>query len=232
VKRWLLAALLIAQVAGADELSKRYMAAVEVVTTKMASLASPLAMRLDYDGELKPLTVSRYQPDPAAATDAHKKATFLLDYDDPAFAPVHKGAQDKLGAHPTPEQLTVFADGWISTKNSIHGWDTASMVAKSHAGDCTEHAVLLAALLRSFGYASRVVAGVALLNVEKRTVAFGHAWTEVSSDGAWRPLDATRSKEKPDHTWLPLFVVANEGMSFERDLVRGLATMPHRILIP
>lgn len=232
MKRLVLAALLIARVAAADDLSKRYMSAIEVVTTKVVSLASPLTMRLDFDGELKPLTVTRYQPDPAAATDAQKKATFLLDYDDPVFAPVHKAAQDKLGAHPTPEQLTVFADGWISTKNSIHGWDTASMVAKSRQGDCTEHAVLLAALLRSFGYASRVVAGLALLNVEKRTVAFGHAWTEVATDGAWRPLDATRSKEKPDHTWLPIFVVANEGMSFERDLVRGLAKMPQRVLLP
>jgi transglutaminase-like putative cysteine protease len=232
VKRLMLLALLVSRLAGADDLSKRYISAIEVVAQKSASLASPLSLRLDYDGQLKPLTVSRYQPDPAAATDAQKKPSFLLDYDDPVFAPVHKAALDKLGEHPTPEQLTVFADGWISTKNNIHGWDTASMVAKSRAGDCTEHAVLLAALLRSFGYAARVVAGLVLVNAQTRTMAFGHAWAEVVSDGGWRPLDATRSKEKPDHTWLPIFVVTNEGMSFERDLVRGLAKMPQRVLLP
>src|ERR1700729_912189 len=101
----------------------------------------------------------------------------------------------QYGAHPTPEQLAAFTDGYITKKNSQRGQDLASMVARRKEGDCTEHAVLLAALVRLFGGASRLINGVAFVVFEKKPYAFGHQWVEVAVDGKWKPFDGTRPSE-------------------------------------
>ena len=62
-------------------------------------------------------------------------------------------------------------------------------VAKSREGDCTEHAVLLAALLRARGVPARVAIGLVYV---AKSQAFGfHMWTEAWVDRGWLPLDAT-----------------------------------------
>ena len=56
-------------------------------------------------------------------------------------------------------------------------------------GDCTEHAVLLAALCRARGIPARVAIGLSYVSAAK---GFGyHMWNEVWIDGTWAPLDAT-----------------------------------------
>jgi hypothetical protein len=66
----------------------------------------------------------------------------------------------------------------------------ASTVAKSLKGDCTEHAVLLCALLRHQGLPARVAVGfVYAPNLDSFAP---HMWTEVFLDGQWIPLDSTR----------------------------------------
>ena len=56
----------------------------------------------------------------------------------------------------------------------------------ARAGDCSEHAVLLAALSRAVGIPSRVVAGLLF----RKSSFVGHMWVEVHV-GEWVPLDAT-----------------------------------------
>lgn len=69
----------------------------------------------------------------------------------------------------------------------------ASEVQKSWRGDCTEHAVLLAALLRAEKIPSRVVVGFVFV---PRASAFApHMWVEAFVEGTWRPLDSTLSRE-------------------------------------
>lgn len=65
----------------------------------------------------------------------------------------------------------------------------ASEVAKRMFGDCTEHAVLLAAMMRSRGIPSRVVIG--LIYIEKAGAYAGHMWTEALIEGRWIPFDST-----------------------------------------
>ncbi len=75
----------------------------------------------------------------------------------------------------------------VSEKNFSHGFATAAEVAQSREGDCTEHAVLLAALARACGIPSRVAIGLVYVD---RSGGFGyHMWTEVYLDGQWIPLD-------------------------------------------
>lgn len=77
----------------------------------------------------------------------------------------------------------------IKSKNFGQGFATAADVAVSLEGDCTEHAVLLAALCRAEGIPARVVLG---LVYSRRDQGFAfHMWNEVWISERWIPLDAT-----------------------------------------
>jgi hypothetical protein len=86
-------------------------------------------------------------------------------------------------------QLEKFVHDRLTDKNFSTALATASEVARDLAGDCTEHAVLLAALLR----ANKIPARVAIGFVYAKSIGGfgGHMWTEAYINGQWVPLDAT-----------------------------------------
>src|SRR6185436_11363532 len=118
-----------------------------------------------------------------------------------------------LGAAPTVDALVQFVDKFIVKKSVARSFDVASVVARRREGDCTEHAVFLAALARAFGIPSRVAEGIVLVEVERRVYAFGHAWAEVYRDGAWQPADAALAGAGP-RVYLPLELLADETPSY------------------
>jgi len=64
-------------------------------------------------------------------------------------------------------------------------------VAKSREGDCSEHAVLAAALCRAVGIPAEMVIGVVYVPLKDRAPVFGaHAWYRVFLDGKWVQMDA------------------------------------------
>ncbi|MFM8273642.1 MAG: transglutaminase-like domain-containing protein [Gemmata sp.] len=69
---------------------------------------------------------------------------------------------------------------------------TADAVAKSLSGDCTEYAMLSAAMCRALGVPSRTVLGLVYAPAKdgKPYLAY-HMWFEVFAEGQWLPLDAT-----------------------------------------
>lgn len=77
----------------------------------------------------------------------------------------------------------------LTSKNFSTAMASAGEVARNLEGDCTEHAVLLAAMLRSAEIPSRVAVG--LVYVDSLSAFGGHMWTEACLDGRWIPLDAT-----------------------------------------
>ena len=103
-------------------------------------------------------------------------------------------------------------DGWIARKNLTRGIDSAARVAARREGDCSEHAVLLAAAARLAGRASRVVVGVALVEVGGQLRGFGHAWTEIHDGRAWHTVDATMLPAGV--RYLPLAALADEGPGY------------------
>ena len=66
----------------------------------------------------------------------------------------------------------------------------------SREGDCTEHAVLLAALGRAMGIPTRIATGLVFLeNFENRPNVMGfHMWTEFHLRGQWISFDAALKK--------------------------------------
>ena len=80
----------------------------------------------------------------------------------------------------------------LKKKNFSTALASAAEVAKNMEGDCTEHACLLAAMLRAKNIPSRVAVG--LVYAEPYAAFAGHMWTEAWLGGQWVPLDATLGK--------------------------------------
>ena len=77
----------------------------------------------------------------------------------------------------------------IRKKNFSQAFATAGEVAQSLEGDCTEHAVLLAALCRARKVPARVAFGL-VYYPPQQGFAY-HMWNEVWIKDRWVPLDGT-----------------------------------------
>jgi Transglutaminase-like superfamily len=159
------------------------------------------------------------------------RPSFLVDYDEPAFKPVLDEARAQLGATPTIDDLVRFVDKFITKKGFGRGFDIASVVARRREGDCTEHAVLTAALARAFRLPSRVVEGILLVEAQGTVLAFGHAWAEVYTASAWRPADAAFPGKDP-LVYLPLDLISDEGPGFAMSMAQtGAGTIGVRRIV-
>ena len=78
------------------------------------------------------------------------------------------------------EAMRRFVFRFITDKQLGIGFASASQVAQNPAGDCTEHAVLLAAMLRAAGIPSRGVNGLIFVDqFGSGEEVFGyHMWTQ------------------------------------------------------
>ena len=94
------------------------------------------------------------------------------------------------------ENLFRFAHQYIRHKNFNVGFGTAAETARSREGDCTEHAVFLAALGRVLGIPTRVASGLVFMREfeNKKNVMGFHMWTEFHLKGKWRSLDSALKK--------------------------------------
>ena len=90
------------------------------------------------------------------------------------------------------DKLRRFVTNYVENKSLNIGFATASEVARTKEGDCSEHGVLLAALGRLNGLPSRVVVGLAYVPIfGNQDDIFGyHLWTQFFIDGRWIDVDA------------------------------------------
>ncbi|MBI3860591.1 MAG: transglutaminase domain-containing protein [Planctomycetia bacterium] len=106
---------------------------------------------------------------------------------------VRKHAADAVKDESEPWKQSQLMEKWVAENLKQKNFSTllasAAEVAKDLSGDCTEHAVLLAAMCRARGIPSRVAVG--LVYVPSLASFGGHMWTEVYVRGKWVPLDAT-----------------------------------------
>jgi len=102
-------------------------------------------------------------------------------------------ARKAAGTQQDPWKVAValeqYVNRLITKKDFSRAFATAAEVAENPAGDCTEHAVLLAALARARGIPARAAMGLVYMQGKH---SFGyHMWDEVYVDGRWVPIDAT-----------------------------------------
>lgn len=167
---------------------------------------------------------SRLEP-PA---EHHRLPSFVIDSEADAVSTIAAA----LGSEPTVDELTDFVFAHIDNKTYSRGFDLAARVAETGEGDCTEHAVLLAALARRFDYPARITLGVVLIENRNDVFAYGHAWTEIYVDGVWRVADATRlerDKSVRGVRYIPLGGLDNEGLGYAMSLLEHAARFPARI---
>ena len=90
-----------------------------------------------------------------------------------------------------PRQVTAAIYRWVMEHFRFQLgavlFGTSAEILRGMTGDCSEAAVLTAALLRSRGVPARVALGFASLG---RGVFIGHAWCEAWLDGRWVGADA------------------------------------------
>jgi hypothetical protein len=88
-------------------------------------------------------------------------------------------------------RIESFVADYIEDKSMSVGYASAAEVAASRQGDCSEFAVLTAALCRAVGIPAQVAVGVVYVSDFAGHEGFGgHAWTQAYIQGKWVGLDA------------------------------------------
>lgn len=131
----------------------------------------------------------------AAPVDDYLGASYWLPAKASAFAAV---VDELIGQAPIApavkmQRLTRFVSGYMDEVATYSGYATALQAMESAQGDCTEHALMLAALARAAGIPSRVVMGVAYNNerfLGRRFVFVPHMWVEAWTGERWENFDS------------------------------------------
>ncbi len=151
-------------------------------------------------------------------------ASSVVNYKDPAVAKlVKQAAGNEKDPGKLAERLCRFVGRYVKSKNLSVGFATASEVARSKEGDCTEHGILLAALGRAVGIPTRLVTGVVYADAFAglKRVFVGHLWTQFWIDGRWVDLDAARGETVVDPTHIALSL-SDAGDNSIADLVSSV----------
>ena len=118
---------------------------------------------------------------PERPTADDRRPNSFIQSDDPLIV---ADAEKAAGRETDPWRVAVALERYVNrevkNKDYTQAFATAAEVAKSLEGDCTEHAVFLAALCRARGIPARVAIGLVYM---QGAAAFGyHMWTEVYID--------------------------------------------------
>ena len=129
------------------------------------------------------------------ALEALKPTRYLESDNDMIIFLARQAVGDSKDAAEAVRRIESFVAEYITEKDFSVGYATAAEVAVSRQGDCSEHAVLTAAMCRAVGIPARVVSG--LLYVEefagRRNVFGGHAWNQAYVGNKWVDLDASKA---------------------------------------
>jgi len=146
----------------------------------------------------------------------YKKSNVMIDSDDPLVQRLSKRAsRGSRNVFDLAHRLRHFVSHYVRVKNLEVGFATASEVARSREGDCSEHAVLLAAMGRASGLPSRVVAGLVYVpKLKGKTNVMGyHLWTQFHLQGRWVDFDAALGESECAPTRIALMTASLEDSS-------------------
>jgi transglutaminase-like putative cysteine protease len=165
-----------------------------------AFVSGPSQQVKSIDAHTAEVTVYALRPgQPGADADASddapgeedRRPNSIIQSDNPKIAALaRKIAGEEKDLWQKAVALERFVQGYVALKGFSQGFATAGDVVESREGDCTEHAVLLAALCRAAGIPARVAVG---LVYQDQKFLF-HMWTEVYVGKRWTPIDATLAR--------------------------------------
>jgi hypothetical protein len=138
------------------------------------------------------------------------KSNYFINCDDGRVKELSRTA---VGRETDPWRKALRIERWVHANMKITNYSeamaTADHVAKTLEGDCTEYAMLAAAMCRAAGVPSRTAIGLVYFEDRGRPSMGFHMWTEVCLDGQWLPIDATLGRghvgaahlKVTDHSW-------------------------------
>jgi transglutaminase-like putative cysteine protease len=146
---------------------------------------------------------------PVTVPEEYLASNYFLNCDDAKVKELAERAAGKVeGQWKKAQAMERWVHGAMS-KSSATEFTTAGQVARNLAGDCRQHAVLLAAMCRAVGIPSRTSLGLIYVSKARGPVMGFHMWTEVWVQGQWLGLDATLGQGSvgpthlkiADHSW-------------------------------
>ena len=166
-------------------------------------------------------------PEAVAVDPAYTRPNSMINSADERVVAL---ARQAVGTATDPWEKSTRIVHWVARnlrdKNFATGFASASEVARSLSGDCTEHGVLVAAMCRAQGVPARVAIGLVYAD---NLGGFGyHLWNEVYVNQRWVAVDAAFDQESVDAVHLKLSDASLDGVApFEMFLpiVRVLGKM-------
>jgi transglutaminase-like putative cysteine protease len=139
--------------------------------------------------------VAGRDPEPAPGKE-YLGSSFFINWDNELVKRHAAQAVGGLPANASAWDKARAIERWVHRNMQAFEFSQAmapaDSVAKTLSGDCTEYAMLSAAMCRAQGIPSRTAIG--LVHAEGKDGKFYlayHMWTEIYADGQWVSLDAT-----------------------------------------
>ncbi len=156
---------------------------------------------------------------PALPSGGDLAANGTIQSDDPAILALgQEFVGDAVTDWDKARRLERGVFEYIDKKSFGVAFATASEVCRNRSGDCSEHAVLLAALGRSQGIPSRIAMGLTYVG----GIFGGHAWTEMWMGGRWVALDGTNGLGSVDAAHIRFGVSALSGLGMGAEMYSSL----------
>ena len=145
-------------------------------------LEDPQGVKFPYKGKDK------------VARQALKPTRFLQSDSEQIIKLAQEAVGDTKDAAQAARKIEGFVREYVKEKSLSIGYASAVEVATSREGDCTEHAVLTAAMCQAVGIPARLALGYIYTDewAGKENIFAGHAWTQAYVGDQWIALDGTR----------------------------------------
>jgi hypothetical protein len=143
---------------------------------------------------------------------AFSRANPLVDSED---SNVVRHSRTAVGNLQDPWQKAVAIEEWVfnnmKQKNFQINFAPAAQVARELSGDCTEHAVLTAAMCRAAGIPTRCVVGL-VYAASQGGYGF-HMWNEVYVNRRWVAIDSAYHQSQVDPTHIKMLDTSLDGVA-------------------
>jgi hypothetical protein len=151
-------------------------------------------------------------PEPAPGKE-FTESNYFINWDNELVKGHAARATADLPANAGNWDKAVAVERWVKANMKSFEFSqamaTADNVAKTLSGDCTEYAMLAAAMCRALGVPTRTALGLVYAETGGKQYLAYHMWFEVYAEGQWIPLDGTLGMggigpghvKISDHSW-------------------------------
>jgi len=153
-----------------------------------------------------------------AGKSAYLKSGVFITSDNPQ---IKQTALSLVGQEKDAYKICKTLENWvyknITRKTFSVNFANATEVFNSRQGDCTEHAVLLAAMLRAVNIPSKIVVGMTYTDTPKNAFAY-HMWVQAYI-GKWINLDPSNPNDSFSPVHIALYESPLNSLSDKTDMV-------------